>query len=118
MENSKKTRYFHVDILCVLFGIGTWLCVNGLWVELPLLVQSLPEKWTLPSYMAVIIQIANLGPISYTILNSFFPSIVTEKRSIYFVMGVGLAASVLLAQYWMEQVEVFGNPRSVALLGA
>ena len=42
--------------------------MNGLWVELPVLVPALPEGWTLPSYLSVIVQIANLGPISYALL--------------------------------------------------
>ena len=110
-------RYLHVDILCVLFGIGTWLCVNGLWVELPLLVWHLPEGWALPAYLAVVIQVANLGPVSYTVLNKFFPRVVTEVRSIYGVMLVGFTAVVLLANFWREVGFVGGQQHSVALLG-
>ena len=44
--------------------------MNGLWVELPVLVSVLPESWALASYLSVIVQIANLGPISYALLRS------------------------------------------------
>lgn len=111
------SRYLHVDVLCVLFGIGTWLCVNGLWVELPLLVQHLPEGWALPAYLAVVIQLANLGPVLYTVLNSFFPRVVTEIRSIYVVMTVGFVSVVLLANYWSRTGFVGDQLHSVALLG-
>ena len=40
---------------------------TGLWVELPLMVPFLPEGWTLASYLSAIVQIANLGPITYSI---------------------------------------------------
>jgi riboflavin transporter 2 len=115
--SQQEKRQLHVDVLCIFFGIGTWLCVNGLWVELPLLVQHLPEGWALPSYMAVIIQMANLGPISYTVLNSFFPNQVTERRSIYFVMTLGLVSIILLAQFWNKVLPIFGKSHSIALFG-
>lgn len=110
------TRYLHVDILCIFFGIGTWLCVNGLWVELPLLVQHLPEGWKLPAYLSVVIQLANLGPVLYTVLNSVCPAIVTEVRSVYAVMAVGFAAVLLLANFWSVTVTIFSEPHSLALL--
>lgn len=111
------TRYLHVDVLCILFGIGTWLCVNGLWVELPLLVQQLPEGWALPAYLSVVIQLANLGPVMYTVLNSFFPRVVTDVRSIYVVMVVGFTAVILLANYWHSTESILGQEHSTALLG-
>lgn len=48
-----------VDVLAALFGVGAWVAVNGLWVELPLLVTDLPEGWNLPSYLSVIIQVSH-----------------------------------------------------------
>lgn len=50
-----------VDVLAALFGVGAWVAVNGLWVELPLLVTDLPEGWNLPSYLSVIIQVSRPG---------------------------------------------------------
>lgn len=46
-----------VDLLAMVFGIGAWVAINGMWVELPLLVTYLPEGWNLPSYLSVIIQV-------------------------------------------------------------
>lgn len=61
INETAERRVFAVDILAVFFGIGAWISVNGLWVELPLLVAELPEGWALPSYMSIVIQIANIG---------------------------------------------------------
>lgn len=66
MESSLNKRVPLVDLLAIVFGIGAWISVNGLWVELPLLVQALPEGWSLPSYMSIVIQIANIGRDLYT----------------------------------------------------
>ena len=60
-----KSRLVLIDVLAILFGISSWISINGLWVELPLLVNRLPESWSLASYLSVIVQIANLGPITY-----------------------------------------------------
>ncbi len=60
-SSSRRRRVPLVDMLSVMFGVGAWISINGLWVELPLLVQALPEGWSLPSFMSIIIQIANIG---------------------------------------------------------
>jgi hypothetical protein len=35
-----RGRVLLVDLLAVLFGISAWISINGLWVELPLLVSE------------------------------------------------------------------------------
>jgi len=106
-----------VDVLSVLFGIGTWVVVNGFWVELPLLVQALPEGWKLPSYLTIIVQLANIAPVLYTVLHSLFPRTITDSRAIYFIIGLGLLANALLVFYWDTTGYVLGEMRSTALLG-
>lgn len=104
-----------VDLLAVVFGLGAWVSVNGLWVELPLLVADLPEGWNLPSYLSVIIQIANVGPIAYSLLRSFYP----DQRPapvVYGVLAMGCAASLLLSLFWQKTSWVFGANHSTALL--
>lgn len=56
------TMAFLIHLLVCTFGMGSWVAINGLWVELPLLVAELPEGWYLPSYLTVIIQLANDAP--------------------------------------------------------
>ena len=46
-----------VYILVMLFALASWIDINGLWVELPLLVEQSPEGWSLPSYLTIIIQV-------------------------------------------------------------
>lgn len=41
-----------VYVLVIIFAMASWIDINGVWVELPLLVPRLPEGWGLPSYMA------------------------------------------------------------------
>ena len=57
-----------MHVLVILFGIGAWVAINGVFVELPILVNELPEGWNLPSYLVIIIQAANIGPLVVTLM--------------------------------------------------
>merc|ERR1712055_385719 len=81
----------------VLFGISSWISINGLWVELPLLVQELPEGWALPSYLSIIVQVANIGPITYSLLRSCGSSPPAPHMVIVSLLILGCAASLALA---------------------
>jgi len=103
-------------VLVVIFGTGSWIAVNALWVELPIIVQEIPESWSLPSYLTVIIQLANIAPVAFTLGNKFFPRIVREIPAIYISVLVGIAACALLAFFWKETSFIAGAERSTALL--
>lgn len=45
-------------IFLIFFGISSWVAINGLWMELPSLVNVLPEGWNLPAYLSIIIQVS------------------------------------------------------------
>ncbi|KAM4539561.1 riboflavin transporter 2 [Odontesthes bonariensis] len=102
-------------LLACLFGIGSWVSINGLWVELPLIVPQIPEGWYLPSYLSVLIQMANIGPLFVTLMHRFRPDALNETAVIYVIIGLGTVASFLLGFFWKETVVVAGVPRSVAL---
>lgn len=103
-------------LLACLFGMGSWVSINGLWVELPLIVPQIPEGWYLPSYLSVLIQMANVGPLFVTLMHRFRPGALNEAAVIYVIVGLGTVASFLLSFFWKETVVVAGAPRSVALL--
>ncbi|AWP21337.1 putative riboflavin transporter 2-like [Scophthalmus maximus] len=103
-------------LLACLFGMGSWVSINGLWVELPMIVPQIPEGWYLPSYLSVLIQMANVGPLFVALMHRFRPGALNETAVIYVIIGLGTAASFLLSFFWRETVVVAGVPRSVALL--
>ncbi|XP_070777950.1 riboflavin transporter 2 [Enoplosus armatus] len=103
-------------LLACLFGMGSWVSINGLWVELPLIVPQIPEGWYLPSYLSVLIQMANVGPLFVTLMHRFRPGALNETAVIYVIIGLGTVATFLLGFFWKETVVVAGVPRSVALL--
>ncbi|PIO71416.1 hypothetical protein TELCIR_06690 [Teladorsagia circumcincta] len=55
--------------LVVAFGSCTWIGTNSVWMQLSLFTSELPEGWSLPSYLSVVVQIACIGPLIYTIVH-------------------------------------------------
>ncbi|XP_077078988.1 solute carrier family 52, riboflavin transporter, member 3-A isoform X2 [Siphateles boraxobius] len=104
----------YIHALACAFGLGSWVSINGLWVELPLIVNVLPEGWDLPSYLTVIIQLANFGPLLVTLAHKFCPGRLRENLVIYAVLSIGVVACVLLAAFWKNTTMVLGQPRSTA----
>lgn len=105
-----------VHLLACLLGTGAWVAINGVWVELPLLVPAVPEGWLLPSYITVVIQLANGGPLAVTLLHRFLPGRLSEAGLIYAIAGLGCLACLLLAAFWRETGVVGGARHSTALL--
>ena len=100
LKDFLRNRVILIDLLAVLFGISSWISINGLWVELPLLVQELPEGWALPSYLSIIVQVANIGPITYSLLRSCGSSPPAPHMVIVSLLILGCAASLALALTW------------------
>ncbi|XP_074067895.1 solute carrier family 52, riboflavin transporter, member 3-like [Macrotis lagotis] len=105
-----------IHLLVCIFGSGSWVAINGLWVELPLLVTSLPEGWYLPSYLTIIIQLANVGPLLITLLHRFRPGCLSEIPVIYVVLALGTTACLLFAFLWEKTLVVAGVSHSIAFL--
>ncbi|KAK3103928.1 hypothetical protein FSP39_022980 [Pinctada imbricata] len=98
------------------FGIGSWITINGLWVELPSIVPHVPEGWTLPSYLSVIGQIANIGPITVTLIHFFAPGKLKDTVAAYGIIGIGAISCILLSFTWDTTGYIGGSEHSVALL--
>lgn len=103
-----------IHLLACAFGLGSWVAVNGLWVELPLIVNTLPEGWELPSYLTVIIQLANLGPLLVTLMHKLCPGRLKERYVIYSILSIGVLSCILLAFFWDRTTIVAGASHSTA----
>lgn len=97
------------------FGIASWIGVNSTYLQLPLLVAAAPEGWALPSYLVVIIQIGNIGPIFYTLVQKVFPNRLKDAYMIYAVLVIGTLASIMMAFFHKETAIIFGTEHSLAL---
>jgi hypothetical protein len=100
----------------VVFGISSWVTVNGIFAQLPTLAQELPEGWALPSYLSVTIQLANVGPVAYLMLRRRERGSPSAASAVTAIVCCGLVSMLLLALAWRSTAKVLGAPRSWALL--
>lgn len=102
-----------VDVLAIFFGIGTWIGINSTYVQLPILVNTMPEGWNIASYIVIIIQIGNIGPLLYGLVQKLRPF--KDSFIIYFLLAIGVAAGFCMSFFYSITAEIFGAERSVAI---
>jgi len=66
---SSRATEAYAYALFVVLGVGSWITINGIYLELPLLVGTAPEGWALATYLAVVTQLGNLGPLAYAFVD-------------------------------------------------
>ncbi|XP_058829365.1 riboflavin transporter 2 [Topomyia yanbarensis] len=114
LREACRNRSVLVDLLAILFGISAWIGVNSSFVQLPLLVTNAPEGWNLPSYMVIVTQIGNVGPLLYTGLQKWKGS--KDSYIIYVLLVIGCVGAICMAFLYETTAYVFGAERSVAML--
>ena len=65
---QRDKNFYLTALLLVILALSTWLDINGVWVELPLIVNQAPEGWALPSYLTLAIALSNVGPLIIIVL--------------------------------------------------
>ncbi|KAH9414282.1 hypothetical protein DERP_008479 [Dermatophagoides pteronyssinus] len=112
--DTKPKAIIRISILALLFGTGSWIALTGLWLEMPLLLQQLPEQWRLASYLNIMIQLANIGPLLYWLLKRY--RFVNDISATHIQMLIGLISCIMLIGYWRKTFWIFGHEHSVILL--
>ncbi|XP_066121501.1 solute carrier family 52, riboflavin transporter, member 2 isoform X1 [Saccopteryx bilineata] len=108
-------RLVLTHLLVALFGMGSWAAINGIWVELPVVVKDLPEGWSLPSYLSVLVALGNLGLLVVTLWRRLAPG-KGEQAPIRVVQALSVVGTALLALLWHQVAPVAGHNYSVAFL--
>ncbi|XP_055937915.1 solute carrier family 52, riboflavin transporter, member 3-A-like isoform X2 [Argiope bruennichi] len=117
VQQSERSRDVRVDLLSAGYGLGSWIAMTGLWVELPVLVQRLPEGWTLASQLALFLQVANIGPILYGLFHHWWPKWVTERSATHFQLALGALSTFLLIFTWSTTINGISVPFFVLSFG-
>lgn len=102
--------------LMALFAMGSWISVNSLWLELPVVVNVLPEGWNLPAYLSVLIAFGNLGPIAVTVVHHCAPGRLNERLVIHCIQVLAIITAAFLAIFWSHKVTVAEQERSIPFL--
>ncbi|XP_048471864.1 solute carrier family 52, riboflavin transporter, member 2 [Rhincodon typus] len=113
-QDFRNAPFAH--LLVAMFGMGSWVAVNSLWVELPVVTKILPEAWNLPAYLTVLIAFSNVGPLLVTLAHRFSPGLLNERYLIHSIQALGVISSVALALTWDRTVLVGRKQHSVAFL--
>ena len=118
LKRKAKNVNLVLFLLVMLFGAISWMEIMGLYTELPILVHTQPEGWSLPSYLVIMTQCSIVAPIAYTLVNRFVPGDVQwrEKVTCYGIITTGCVATLLLIFFWPKTVSVNGAEHSVAWL--
>lgn len=118
MSIRPKCSTVFVFILIVLFVIGSWLNLNGVWIEFPLIVDQLPEGWRLPATMGLVSNLANIGVLIIAIIRRFSKGRVTyEVPANILILTTGTVVLVILAFLWHKTTVINGTPHSTYLMG-
>ncbi|XP_077983444.1 riboflavin transporter 2-like [Glandiceps talaboti] len=102
-------------ILICIFAMSAWIDLSGLFVELSLMVNTLPESWKLPSYFQLISQIANIAALAFFLFTRFSNRRI-EVPVNYLIIIVGITSLFLLIFLWDHTIQLGGKMHSVPLL--
>mmetsp|Transcript_44007 Transcript_44007/g.61859 ORF Transcript_44007/g.61859 Transcript_44007/m.61859 type:complete len:450 (+) Transcript_44007:147-1496(+) len=98
---------FSIGLFAVL-GVPSWIDLNGIYLQLPILLDVLPEGYSLPAYISISVQIANIFPVIYVYLFSG-KNVKTVLGSLFIC---SLFVSIFATLFWDWVV----NDHSVGLL--
>ena len=124
-DNRLQTAFAH-RALFMMLGIGSWITINGIFLEMPLLVNELPEGWSLPAYLAVVTQFGNVGPLVYGLIDRHLRKTNANAAAVGVPPAAATAVLLSLSTFamfllacgvWRSVTVVCGRPHAVALLG-
>ncbi len=110
----RSGRVVLVYISVILFGLSSWIGVNGIFSQLPIFAAVLPEKWAVASKMALALQLANIFPVLFLLIISAMPRKYKynfDTISIYGICILGIVGSVLLGLFW-DKTEFIGGEQT------
>ncbi|XP_043792258.1 solute carrier family 52, riboflavin transporter, member 3-A-like [Apis laboriosa] len=110
---NEKT-YIVVHFLIILFGISSWIGINGIFIQIPVLINTSPEGWLLPVYLVSVTQTANFGPLLYIILQ-YFKCKINEPWWIMCLLVLGTLAMGFLSFFHSEKTVIADDEYSLLL---
>ena len=99
-----------------LVGLSSWMTITALFSELSLMMRALPEKFNIFSDLALIIQLANIVPLIYTLC---IPKHLKTSRFVantgYLIISFSFLSMLLMAYHYEDTLPLFSQPRSIIL---
>lgn len=100
-----------VELIVLLFGIGSWFGVTTIFSQMPKISASAPEEWLLPFYLSITVQCGNAISLFYVYVRKSSARQLNDAHAICMLMAVGCLAAICMP--FMYEITV-GNV-SIAL---
>nr|CDJ89713.1 Protein of unknown function DUF1011 domain containing protein [Haemonchus contortus] len=85
-------------------------------MQLSMFTSELPEGWNLPSYLSVVVQIACIGPLIYTIVHKGCKTVeIPHTRLIFIFLVMACICQLGLVFLWKETVTIGSQRYSLGL---
>ena len=94
----------------------TPLQVNGVFVELPFMVNRIPEGYKIASTLALAIQAGNVGPAAYALAYRRYGTR-SYSPTVYAILTIGVVCCCLLAAFWSVSAGGVSYPLIVLATG-
>ena len=103
--NQIRSVSLPLYFLFILFGLVSWTAANGVLSESPVLTALLPECYRLTSYIIIIVQSANIGPLVYLAIWGVFKLVsknthYLDVTAIYCILIFAFTASIFTMVFW------------------
>ncbi|XP_055325666.1 riboflavin transporter 2-like isoform X2 [Sitodiplosis mosellana] len=115
-SNAHQKRNLFVDALALLFGMSSWLGVTSSYLQLPLIISTMPEGWSMPAYMTVVVQSSNIISFAYVFYQKYAPKKLNDAYLIYFTMSMGCLTAIGMAFFYQNTITINGKEHSIAYL--
>ncbi|CAF4892519.1 unnamed protein product, partial [Rotaria sp. Silwood1] len=99
-------------------NLSAWIDLQGLFVELPIMISFIPEGWAIPSVIGLCLCAANIMPAVVAILRWYQGKRFSEIPYIYIIIIIGIVSCCVLAFSWQKTTYLFGRERSLWLIGS
>ncbi|KAI6655507.1 Solute carrier family 52, riboflavin transporter, member 3-A [Oopsacas minuta] len=112
--NQIKSVSFIAYLLFILFGLVSWTAANGALSESPVLTAILPECYKLTSYIVIIVQCANIGPLAYLLVWAVVKLIWKKTHYldiavIYCILCFAFITSIFIIIFWSQEVVIYDD---------
>lgn len=117
-NNNKKNRKTDVllYVLVIFFSMGSWIDINAIFSQINFISQIAPESSELISFIALLIQVANIFPLLYIIGRNKMPTTFQEKPMIIIILLTGTICLFVTSFIFDKVVMINNKPTSLPLL--
>ena len=125
-EKGSRLSFVLTYVLIIGFASTSWLAINGIWAELPLLTTVSPDGFALPAILSLTVQFANIGTLTYLFID-FIDSLISKRKgrtksegfltlAVCILIILGTVSCVAMALTYQETSPIGNSQHSVPLI--